>query len=168
MLFGIVRRGPHTGYGYIRRGKELPGTSGGFDVDAFFEKPNRATAEKYVADANYYSGIFVLHAGTFLAEMEQLAPEVLGAARDAFDAAGEDLGFLRLDGGAFARSPNISVHYAGMEKTKQAAMVPLMSVDAGTWDFRSCRRSTSYSMDGVAPSGDRPPPIVMLSSPRCF
>ena len=57
--------------------------------------------------------------------MEQLAPEVLGAARDAFDAAGEDLGFLRLDGGAFARSPNISVDYAGMEKTKQAAMVPI-------------------------------------------
>ncbi len=99
VLFGIVPSGPHTGYGYIRRGEALPGEGGGFGVDAFFEKPNRATAEKYVADANYFwnSGIFVLHARTFLAEIEQLAPDVLAAARAAFDAAGEDLGFLRLD-----------------------------------------------------------------------
>ena len=137
VLFGIVPTGPHTGYGYIRRGKELPGKSGGFGVDAFFEKPNRATAEKYVADASYFwnSGIFVLHARTFLAEIEQLAPDVLAAARAAFDAAGEDLGFLRLDGAAFARSPNISVDYAVMEKTKKAAMVPIDVgwSDVGSW-----------------------------------
>ena len=127
VLFGIVPRGPHTGYGYFRRGKELPGKNGGCDVDAFFERPNRATAEKICRRCELFldQRDLCLHAGTFLAEMEQLAPEVLGAARDAFDAAGEDLGYLRLDGGAFARSPNISVHYAGMEKTKQAAMVPI-------------------------------------------
>ena len=56
----------------------------------------------------------------------------------------------------------------GWRRRSRRRWYPLMSVDAGTWDFRSCRRSTSYSMDGVAPSGDRPPPIVMLSSPRCF
>ena len=137
VLFGIVPTGPHTGYGYIRRGEELPGQNGGFAVDAFFEKPNRATAEKYVADASYFwnSGIFVLHARTFLAELEHLAPDMLAAARAALDAAGEDLGFLRLDGAAFARSPNISVDYAVMEKTKKAAMVPIDVgwSDVGSW-----------------------------------
>jgi hypothetical protein len=78
-LFGIVPTGPHTGYGYIRRGHEGPASS--YAVDAFFEKPDRSTAEGYVAGGNYFwnSGIFVLHARTFLAEMAELAPEVLGS-----------------------------------------------------------------------------------------
>jgi len=137
VLFGIVPSGPHTGYGYIRRGAALDGPGSGYAVDAFFEKPNRATAETYVADRNYFwnSGIFVLSARTFLTELEQLAPAILEAARGALAKAGEDLGFLRLDRTAFARSPNISIDYAVMEKTKAAAMVP-MDVgwsDVGSW-----------------------------------
>ena len=60
---------------------------------------------------------------------------MLAAARAAFDEAAEDLGFLRLDRAAFARSPNISVDYAVMEKTKKAAMVPIDVgwSDVGSW-----------------------------------
>ena len=105
--------------------------------DAFFEKPSRSIAEGYVADGSYFwnSGIFVLHARTFLSELEQLAPDILRSARDALSAAVEDLGFLRLDAAAFARSPNISIDYAVMEKTKKAAMVPLDVgwSDVGSW-----------------------------------
>ena len=137
VLFGIVPTGPHTGYGYIRRGAPLAAEGGGYAVDAFFEKPNRATAETYVADKSYFwnSGIFVLHARTFLSELEHLAPEILAAARDAFAKATDDLEFLRLDRTAFARSPNISVDYAVMEKTKQAAMMPIDVgwSDVGSW-----------------------------------
>lgn len=137
VLFGIVPSSPHTGYGYIRRGVGLEGPGGGYSVDAFFEKPNRATAETYVADNTYFwnSGIFVLSARTFLTELEQLGPAILDAAREALAKAAEDLGFLRLDRTAFARSPNISIDYAVMEKTKAAAMVP-MDVgwsDVGSW-----------------------------------
>ena len=91
VLFGIVPTGPHTGYGYIRRGAPLAAEGGGYAVDAFFEKPNRATAETYVADKSYFwnSGIFVLHARTFLSELEQLAPEISAAAREAFAKATE-------------------------------------------------------------------------------
>jgi mannose-1-phosphate guanylyltransferase/mannose-6-phosphate isomerase len=137
VLFGIVPTGPHTGYGYIRRGDELGGPAGGYAVKAFYEKPDRATAEKYIADKGYFwnSGIFVLHARTFLNEIEQLAPEILAAARDAYAKAADDLGFLRLDRAAFARSPNISIDYAVMEKTKKAAMVPIDVgwSDVGSW-----------------------------------
>jgi mannose-1-phosphate guanylyltransferase/mannose-6-phosphate isomerase len=137
VLFGIVPTGPHTGYGYIRRGASLEGSSGGYAVDAFFEKPDRATAETYVAETSYFwnSGIFVLHARTFLSELEQLAPEILEAARGALAKASEDLGFLRLDRTAFARSPNISIDYAVMEKTTMAAMMPIDVgwSDVGSW-----------------------------------
>ncbi|MCV4932354.1 sugar phosphate nucleotidyltransferase, partial [Escherichia coli] len=85
VLFGITPARAHTGYGYIRRGAALAGADGAFVVDGFFEKPDRATAETYVAEGNYFwnSGIFVLHARTFLTELERLAPEILVAARGA-------------------------------------------------------------------------------------
>ena len=72
VLFGIKPNEPHTGYGYIRRGQSLAGATGqAFGVDAFFEKPDRATAQRYLDAGSYYwnSGIFVLHAGTFLDEL---------------------------------------------------------------------------------------------------
>jgi mannose-1-phosphate guanylyltransferase/mannose-6-phosphate isomerase len=137
VLFGIVPTSPHTGYGYIRRGTVLEDGGPAFKVDAFFEKPNRTTAEGYLADGNYFwnSGIFVLHARTFLSELEKLAPEILHAARAAFDGAAEDLGFLRLNEAAFARSPNISIDDAVMEKTQKAAMIPIDVgwSDVGSW-----------------------------------
>ena len=61
-LFGIAPSAPHTGYGYIHRGEPLAGFDGAFAVRAFTEKPNRETAEGYLATGDYYwnSGIFVL------------------------------------------------------------------------------------------------------------
>ncbi len=133
VLFGIKPDEPHTGYGYIRQGAALEGFNGGaFKVDAFFEKPNIATAEGYLAKGGYYwnSGIFVLDARTFIDELARLEPGILEAARNALAKAEMDLGFLRLDRKAFAASPNISIDYAVMEKTQAAAMLP---IDVG-WD----------------------------------
>ena len=138
VLFGIKPLEPHTGYGYIRQGAPLEnGASGGFAVDAFCEKPELKLAEQYVASGDYFwnSGIFVLSARTFLEELERLDASIFEAARGALDNATEDLGFLRLDAGAFARSPKISIDYAVMEKTKAAAMLPLDVGwnDVGSW-----------------------------------
>jgi mannose-1-phosphate guanylyltransferase/mannose-6-phosphate isomerase len=138
VLFGIKPAAPHTGYGYIRPGSPLEGFKGGaFTVDAFFEKPDQATAEKYVAAGNHYwnSGIFVLNARTFLDELARLEPRILEAARNALAKSVEDLGFLRLDRAAFAQSPNISVDYAVMERTGTAAMLPIDVgwSDVGSW-----------------------------------
>jgi len=137
VLFGIKPAEAHTGYGYIHQGAPLDAESGGFAVEAFCEKPKRAVAEQYVAAGDYFwnSGIFVLGARTFLTELERLDPRIFEAARDALDAATEDLGFLRLEATAFAESPNISIDYAVMEKTKAAAMLPLDVgwSDVGSW-----------------------------------
>ena len=137
VLFGIAPAGPHTGYGYIRRGAELPGLSGAFAVDAFMEKPNQETAAGYLKAGGYYwnSGIFVFGARTFLEELARLAPAILDAARGALDGAREDLGFLRLDREAFAKAPSISIDYAVMERTRAAAVVPVDMgwSDVGSW-----------------------------------
>ncbi len=133
VLFGVHPSGPHTGYGYICQGAALEGCNGdAFKVDAFFEKPNIATAEGYLAKGGYYwnSGIFVLDARTFIDEIGRLEPKILEAARTALTLSDDDLGFVRLDRCAFAASPNISVDYAVMEKTDAAAM---LAIDVG-WD----------------------------------
>jgi len=138
VLFGIKPSSPHIGYGYIRSGAPLAGGGeGALEVEAFVEKPDLATAEGYVAARTYLwnSGIFVLHARTFLDEMQRLAPDILAAASGALDKAREDLGFLRLDGNAFAQAPAISVDYAVMERTTKAAVLPIDVGwnDVGSW-----------------------------------
>ena len=138
VLFGIKPDEPHTGYGYIKQGAPLEGFNGGaFKVESFAEKPDKETAEKYLAAGGYYwnSGIFVLNARTYLEEVARLEPAILEAARSALAKATDDLGFLRLDKTAFAQSPNISIDYAVMEKTITAAMLPLDVGwnDVGSW-----------------------------------
>ena len=138
VLFGIKPNEPHTGYGYIRQGQPLEGFNGGaYSVEAFYEKPDKSTAEKYLATGGYYwnSGIFVLNARTFLEEVARLEPQILEAARLSLSKAADDLGFIRLDKASFATSPNISIDYAVMEKTMTAAMLPLDVgwSDVGSW-----------------------------------
>jgi mannose-1-phosphate guanylyltransferase / mannose-6-phosphate isomerase len=138
VLFGIQPTEPSTGYGYIRQGSPLENFNGGaFKVDQFFEKPNAKTAEGYLAAGNYYwnSGIFVMHARTFLEELGRLEPKILEAARGGLAKATNDLGFQRLDRTAFSQSPNVSVDYAVMEKTTAAAMLPIDVgwSDVGSW-----------------------------------
>jgi mannose-1-phosphate guanylyltransferase/mannose-6-phosphate isomerase len=138
VLFGIKPTEPHTGYGYIKRGAPLEGFNGlAFNVDRFAEKPDQATAESYIADGSYSwnSGIFALKAKTFLSELEHYEPKILEAARAALAGASEDLGFLRLDKTGFATSPNISIDYAVMEKTREAAILPIDVGwnDVGSW-----------------------------------
>ena len=138
VLFGITPDSPHTGYGYIKRGDGIVPLDGrAFTVDKFCEKPDAKTAATYLAEGNYFwnSGIFVLNAHTFLDEIAALNPEILKASRASLALAADDLGFLRLDRDSFAASPNISVDYAVMEKTKAAAMLPIDVGwnDVGSW-----------------------------------
>lgn len=137
VLFGITPSDANTGYGYIRRGATFADFNGVFHVDAFFEKPDKKTAEQYLASGDYFwnSGIFVLRAGTFINELANLEPGILKAATAAVQNAETDLGFLRLEAKAFATAPNISIDYAVMEKTDRAAMLPIDVGwnDVGSW-----------------------------------
>jgi mannose-1-phosphate guanylyltransferase/mannose-6-phosphate isomerase len=137
VLFGIKPASPHTGYGYIRRGAPLSRFDDVYSVAAFTEKPDRSTAERYLADGEHLwnSGIFVLGVRAFLDELTRLAPDVADAARQAVADATEDLGFIRLGQKAFAASPSISVDYAVMERTNAAAVLPIDVgwSDVGSW-----------------------------------
>jgi mannose-1-phosphate guanylyltransferase/mannose-6-phosphate isomerase len=156
VLFGIEPNAPNTGYGYIRRGAPLQGFAGAFDVAAFTEKPDRETAAEYLASGGYAwnSGIFVLGARAYLAELERFAPAILAAAKAALAGAQTDLGFLRLDAEAFAAAPGISIDYAVMERTSLAAVVPIDVgwSDVGSWS--SLWELSAQDQDGNAVNGD--------------
>ncbi|MCF6369488.1 mannose-1-phosphate guanylyltransferase/mannose-6-phosphate isomerase [Rhizobium halophilum] len=136
VTFGIHPTEPSTGYGYIQMGQALP--SGAHAVKAFVEKPVLAEAERMLAKGGFYwnSGIFMFTAGQVLREMETYAPEVAAAARASVEKAVSDLDFIRLNADAFAKSPNVSIDYAIMEKTGNVAVVPSSFTwsDLGSWD----------------------------------
>jgi mannose-1-phosphate guanylyltransferase/mannose-1-phosphate guanylyltransferase/mannose-6-phosphate isomerase len=137
VLFGMRPTDAATGYGYIRMGAALPDAPGVHQVAAFVEKPERATAERYLASGDYLwnGGIFLLPARELVAEFERLAPDLLSHARDALAGASRDIDFLRLDPAAFAQCPSISIDYAIMEKTERAVVVPADFgwTDVGSW-----------------------------------
>lgn len=77
VTFGVVPTAPHTGYGYLQRGEELPGRETVSRVLAFKEKPDLATAQAYLATGEYWwnSGMFVWRAATLLDQLRLLLPE---------------------------------------------------------------------------------------------
>lgn len=138
VTFGIAPRAPETGFGYIAAGAAMEGLDGVRNVAGFVEKPDRPTAESFLAGGDHFwnSGMFVFRAASLIEEIDRLAPEVGETCRAALAGSREDLDFLRLDAGAFARAPSISIDYAVMEKTDRAAVVP---VDIGWSDVGSWR-----------------------------
>ena len=134
VTLGVQPTRPETGYGYIRGGAALG--YGAYEVDAFVEKPDTATAEEYVADGGYYwnAGMFAFAARTYLDELEKHHPEINAAVRDAVEAGAADLDFFRLGETAFGEASSVSIDYAVMEKTDRAAVVPF---DAGWSDIGS-------------------------------
>ncbi len=133
VILGITPDKPETGYGYIR--------ADGDRVVQFVEKPDRATAEKYLAQGGYYwnAGMFVLRASTWLAALERFRPDVASACRTAFAGRAVDASFVRPDKAAFAAVPAESVDYAVLEKCPgqvDIRMEPLAAGwnDLGAWD----------------------------------
>ncbi len=137
VTFGIPAEGPETGYGYIRRGAAFEGVDGCYHVERFVEKPDRATAESYLAAGGYFwnSGMFVFRAASYLAELERLKPDLAAGCRAALAAGRADLDFVRLDETAFAACESISIDYAVMERATSAVVVPVTMGwnDVGSW-----------------------------------
>src|SRR4051794_36257982 len=137
VTFGITPTAPETGYGYIRRGGDLAGLPGACRVAEFVEKPKLDVAKQYLAGGRHLwnSGMFLLSAAKYLEELERFEPALLAACRAALEGAAIDLTFLRLDADAFAAAPNISIDYAVMERTAEAAVVPadIGWTDVGAW-----------------------------------
>jgi mannose-1-phosphate guanylyltransferase/mannose-6-phosphate isomerase len=136
VTFGIKPTEPKTSYGYILPGEAIGG-GGVHAVKSFVEKPDPATAARYVREGYLWnSGNFLFRADVLLSELERLEPDMATAVKATVANATNDLGFLRLQPEAFARAPQKSIDYAVMEKTDRAAVVAgqYRWSDIGSWD----------------------------------
>lgn len=135
VTFGVVPTHAETGYGYVEQGAALP--QGGYTVNRFVEKPDQATAQQYLDSGRFYwnSGMFLFRADRYLEELQRFQPAMVAACQAALDAALPDMDFVRINRAAFESCPSDSVDYAVMEKTADAAMVPLDAgwSDVGSW-----------------------------------
>lgn len=135
VAFGIAPTAPETGYGYIRKGAPL---DVGHEVDRFVEKPDLATAERFLASGDYVwnGGIFAFRAGAFLAELAAHRPALAAQVADAWAGARSEGWQVHPNIGAFAGIEGESVDYAVMENTSRAAVVAadMGWSDIGSWD----------------------------------
>jgi len=164
VTFGIRPAAPETGFGYIKQAEAIG--HGAFRVGRFVEKPDAATAGKYVRSGDYAwnSGMFLFKASRYLEELQQFAPTIHSASETAFKAAKADLDFVRIDKDAFAASPEKSIDYAVMENTARAAVLPVSCEwsDIGSWD--ALWATSIRDSDGNRLEGD----VIAIDSHNCF
>src|SRR4030095_5545071 len=105
-------------------------------VTRFVEKPDLATAKRYVRSGKFYwnSGIFIWRVDAILKEMEKYMPVLyaslakLGAAIDTPDVACAIKEFYR-------DTESISIDYGVLQKSRRAAVIqaPFKWSDIGNW-----------------------------------
>ena len=161
VTFGVVPDRAETGYGYIKASGE-----GISEISSFEEKPDAATAKKYVDSGDYYwnSGMFVFKASAYLEALREFAPQMLTACTTAFENSAEDLDFIRVDSESFAKCESLSVDYAVMEKADNAMVVPFKAgwSDIGSWD--AVHDISDKDENGNATSGD----TMLVDSENCY
>lgn len=135
VTFGVVPTNPNTGFGYIKKGKEVVE---GYEVENFSEKPNYETAKEFYQSGNYLwnSGIFLFQAKTFLKELKKYRPDILKLCEKSLTDLTGDLDFLRVNKDHFDKISPESLDYAVMEKTSESVVIPMDAGwnDAGSWN----------------------------------
>ena len=136
VTFGMPPSGPETGFGYLRMGAAIAGKDGR-EVAAFVEKPDRETAERYLASGDHVwnSGMFCFRADALIAAAEKTCPDVLAAARACHASESGQSSPVEFAREAFLAQPDISIDYAIMERASRVAVVPARFdwSDIGSW-----------------------------------
>jgi mannose-1-phosphate guanylyltransferase len=126
---GITPTRPETGFGYLEVGG-TPVDGVATPVKRFVEKPDRATAEQYLASGRYLwnAGIFGASARRVLAELDTLLPATAQAVREI----ARDPSVART---VYPTLPSISFDHAVMEKVDRVVTVPAQVGwdDVGSW-----------------------------------
>jgi mannose-1-phosphate guanylyltransferase len=145
VTFGIVPNEGLPGLGYIHRGEALPisgGRQGVYRVLAFKEKPDKATADRYVESGRYYwnSGMFVWRCDTVLRELSLHLPESYQGLMKIADAWGTP-GQNDVLAEVYPTLPRISIDYAVLEPVSMGrgkaqvvtVEMPVKWLDIGSW-----------------------------------
>ncbi|QWD64350.1 mannose-1-phosphate guanylyltransferase/mannose-6-phosphate isomerase [Polynucleobacter sp. MWH-UH2A] len=163
-ILGITPKAPETGYGYIKVNHQVASAEEGCAVELFVEKPNEATAKKYLAEGGYFwnGGMFVLKASVWLTALATYRPDILAATQQAWETKTTDTSgdavFVRPDKALFNAIPSESIDCAVIEKCP-GSHFPIRMVelnagwnDLGAWD--AVWQVGKQDQDGNVTSGD--------------
>jgi mannose-1-phosphate guanylyltransferase len=137
-VLGIQPRWAETGYGYIEFGKGVqPGSIDPVPVKSFREKPDGATAKRFVAAKKFYwnAGMFFWRTDVYLDALRHFLPKTstLLAALPAFS----HTQFASRVAETFPLCENVSVDYAVMEKAPNVVGLAADDIgwnDVGSWN----------------------------------
>ncbi|MBQ7156644.1 MAG: mannose-1-phosphate guanylyltransferase [Bacteroidaceae bacterium] len=138
VTLGMHPTRPETGYGYIRADLQEPSLVNKeiFRVDSFREKPDLATATKYVREPEFFwnSGIFIWSVKTIVNALRVYQPELSQIFEDMLPVYGTDKEQATINE-RFPKCENISIDYAVMEKADEIFVFPADFgwSDVGTW-----------------------------------
>jgi len=136
VTIGLRPTRPETGYGYIEAGDPAAPGSPARRVAAFREKPDPATAERYVSGGKHLwnGGMFLFTPETMLEELGAYAPEIAVLLKDVPDGPSHP-GSADAVARFYEAAPSISIDYAVMERTKRALVLPASFAwdDLGSW-----------------------------------
>lgn len=136
LTLGIKPTAPNTGYGYIQKGKPVPGNDTILKVKTFTEKPNREMAELFIMSGEFLwnSGILVGTADSILRAFARYQPEMAAqfAAGEKVYATPDETAFIAE---VHPRAASISIDYAIMEMADNIYVkaADLGWSDLGTW-----------------------------------
>lgn len=155
-LLGVSPTYAATGYGYIERGEVLDGDVQAYKVARFVEKPDVATAKRYLESGDFYwnAGIFSVLADVALAGIRKHLP----ALADALGQLEAEWKFeIRLESileKYYAIFPKISIDCGVIERTDNVSVLPATFAwdDVGEWTALS--RHYPHDADGNCVRGE--------------
>ncbi len=156
VTFGIRPDRAETGYGWLELSRQTPDFAPEPQpLRSFVEKPDRAKAEALLAGGMHLwnAGIFLFSTTAILEAFAAHAPEVLRAARAAFEAAEKDLSFTRLAPEPWGKLPEISIDYAVMERAPNLTVVPYAGAWSDLGDWQAVWRESKADAAGTVTAG---------------
>ena len=138
LTLGMTPTRPETGYGYIEADLSYPSNYNKevFRVDSFKEKPDLATAERYIKKKSYFwnAGIFVWNVNTVVNSLRVYQPAISKIFERMLPYYYTDKE-QQLINEQFPSCENISIDYAIMEKADEIFVFPANFgwSDLGTW-----------------------------------
>ncbi|MDV2503749.1 MAG: mannose-1-phosphate guanylyltransferase [bacterium] len=138
ITFGMEPTHPATGYGYIKRGPEVARAQGYtvYDVESFVEKPDLATARRYVKNPRYLwnGGVFFWRVETLRAAFETHLPEMAKGLEAIDGILGRRDASKQLKA-IYPRLPAVSIDYGIMERAETVLVIPcdVGWSDVGSW-----------------------------------
>ncbi len=137
VTLGIQPTFAHTGLGYVEQGEALPLAGGHpvYRVARFVEKPDQATAERFLAGGrhSWNSGLFAWRVDRIMAEFKQHMPELHAGLAEIGRALGTPAAHETLQR-VFPTLPHQTIDYGIMERAADIAVLP---VDIGWTDIGS-------------------------------